>query len=37
VNTYEAALSIFAGFQGRPLNQREKEYIKLGFEKGPEK
>jgi hypothetical protein len=37
VNTLEDALSIFAEFKGRQLNQREKEYIKLGFEKGLEK
>jgi hypothetical protein len=29
--------AIFADFKGRPLNIREKSYIKLGFEKGLEK
>lgn len=34
VNTEEDALSIFAEFKGRPLNVREQETIKRGFEKG---
>jgi hypothetical protein len=33
VNTVDDALSIFAEFKGRVLNEREKAYIKLGFEK----
>ena len=37
VNTVDDALAIFAAFKGRPLNEREKDYIKLGFEKGFEK
>jgi hypothetical protein len=32
INTVEDALQIFAEFKGRALNQREKDYIKLGFE-----
>lgn len=37
VSTWDEALAIFAEFKGRPLNTREKEYIKLGFEKGLER
>ncbi len=37
VNTVEDALSIFAEFKGRELNQREKDYIKRGFHKELEK
>jgi hypothetical protein len=33
----DEADAIFADFKGRPLNIREKSYIKLGFEKGLEK
>ena len=29
----EEAYAIFAEFRGRPINMREKEYIKFGFEK----
>ena len=32
INTVEDALLIFAEFRGRALNQREKDYIKSGFE-----
>ena len=37
VNTLEDSYKIFAEFKGRELNQREKEYIKLGFNKELEK
>ena len=37
VATLDEAYAIFAEFKGRPLNIREKGYIKLGFEKGLEK
>lgn len=37
VQTEEDALSIFEEFRQRKLNQRETEYIKLGFEKKLEK
>lgn len=37
VNTVEDSYKIFAEFKGRELNQREKEYIKLGFNKELEK
>jgi len=33
----DEAHAIFTEFKGRPLNIREREYIKLGFEKGLEK
>jgi hypothetical protein len=33
----DEANAIFSEFKGRPLNMREKAYIKLGFEKGLEK
>jgi hypothetical protein len=36
VATLEEAYAIFAEFKGRDLNTREKEYIKLGYEKGLE-
>ena len=37
VNTVDDALAIFAAFKGRALNQREKDYIKMGFGKELEK
>ncbi|MHA3787488.1 hypothetical protein ACX0HA_04695 [Flavobacterium hauense] len=37
VNTPADALSIFAEFRGRPVNKREEEYIKMGFNKELEK
>ncbi|PZX37819.1 hypothetical protein LX97_02914 [Nonlabens dokdonensis] len=37
VNTLEDSYKIFGDFKGRELNQREKEYIKLGFNKELEK
>jgi hypothetical protein len=37
VNTLEDAYKIFSEFKERELNQREKEYIKLGFNKELEK
>ena len=37
VNTVEDALEFWAEFKGRPANIREKEYIKLGFNKELEK
>jgi acyl-CoA-binding protein len=37
VNTIEDALAIWAELKGRPANQREKDYIKLGFDKDLEK
>ena len=37
VHTLEDSYKIFAKFKGRELNQREKEYIKLGFNKELEK
>lgn len=37
INTVEDSYKIFAEFKGRELNQREKEYIKLGFNKELEK
>jgi hypothetical protein len=37
VPTIDEAYAIFAEFRGRPLDLREKAYIKLGFEKGLEK
>jgi hypothetical protein len=36
-NTVEDALEFWAEFKGRQPNQREKEYIKLGFDKKLEK
>lgn len=33
VNTVDDALSIFQEFKGRKLNQRETDYIKMGFNK----
>lgn len=33
VNNVDDAFSIFAEFKGRQLNQREKDYIKKGFDK----
>jgi hypothetical protein len=37
VNTLEDSYKIFAEFKGRELNRREKDYIKLGFNKELEK
>jgi hypothetical protein len=37
VATIDEAYAIFAEFRGRPLDVREKSYIKLGFERGLEK
>lgn len=37
VNTLDDAYKIFAEFKDRELNQKEKEYIKLGFNKELEK
>jgi hypothetical protein len=37
VATLDEAYAIFAEFKGRDLDIREKQYIKLGFEKGLEK
>jgi len=37
VNKVEDALEFWAEFKGRPANSREKEYIKLGFDKELEK
>ena len=37
VNTVEDALEFWAAFKGRPANIREKDYIKLGFNKELEK
>ncbi len=37
VNTVEDSYNIFEEFKGRGLNKREKEYIKLGFNKELEK
>jgi len=37
VNTVDDALEFWAEFKGRQPNQREKDYIKLGFDKGLEK
>jgi hypothetical protein len=31
------AYTVFADFKGRPVNMREQSYIKLGFDKAPEK
>jgi hypothetical protein len=37
VNTVDDALEFWAAFKGRQPNQRETDYIKLGFNKGLEK
>lgn len=37
VNTVDDAFSIFEEFKGKAINQREKEYIKMGFGKALEK
>ena len=37
VNTIEDVYEIFAEFKQKELNQRDKEYIKMGFEKEWEK
>lgn len=37
VNTLEDSYTIFAEFKGRELNRKEKDYIKLGFNKELEK
>lgn len=37
VNTIEDAYEIFAEYQGKPVNERDKEYIKAGFYKEWEK
>lgn len=37
VNTVEDAYEIYAEFQGKPVNERDKEYIKSGFYKEWEK
>jgi hypothetical protein len=37
VNTIEDSYKIFAEFKGRELNRKEKDYIKLGFNKELEK
>lgn len=37
VNTVDDAITIWAELKGRPANQREKDYIKLGFYKELEK
>jgi hypothetical protein len=36
IATLDDAYAIFSKFKDRDLNIREKEYIKLGFEKGLE-
>ena len=36
VNTPEDAWRVFAKFKGRALNQRERDYIKMGFERALE-
>ena len=37
VNTLEDSYKIYEEFKGRDLNQKEKDYIKLGFNKELEK
>ena len=37
VNKLEDAYAIFSEFKGRALNQKEKDYLKLGFERSLEK
>lgn len=37
VNTVEDAYEIFSEFKGKPVNSRDKEYIKMGFNKEWEK
>jgi hypothetical protein len=37
VGSIEEAYEIWKEFKGRPINEREREYIKLGFNRGLEK